>query len=230
MATQAKKKAKKKTATSKKAAVAKWDALRPESEIYHPKLQDAERVLKVVDCGLSCGLGVAKPGEMCVEAAVNFALGFEHDDKPDCVDESLRTFKIEWNDKEEWGTKQQRAEGLRRLSIIQLSTNGAFNYSSFEEQFQLNIYNFFVQPVFDSSIAISLLRSEPELGQAVLDEDLSTVAKFTQLKKHEVLFIITELAVQAIIETHPDLKSISWMKKLTKTPKLPKLTVTTKVS
>ena len=40
----------------------------------------AKRVLEVVDAGLSSGLGNPKPGEMCVEAAVCYALGLPHGD------------------------------------------------------------------------------------------------------------------------------------------------------
>lgn len=38
----------------------------------------AIKVLEVVDAGLSSGMGIPVPGKMCVEAAVNFAMGHEH--------------------------------------------------------------------------------------------------------------------------------------------------------
>ena len=84
--------------------------------------EHAARVLEVVDQGLSSGLGVAKPGEMCVEAAVCFALGLPHSDNPPCVGSAVRAFKIALNDSA-WSSKAARAKGLRRLAIAQLGSD-----------------------------------------------------------------------------------------------------------
>ncbi len=81
----------------------------------------AAKVLSVVDAGLSRGLGKPKPGEMCVEAAVCFALGLPHSDDPGCVSSAVRSLKITLNDKK-WSSNEARAKGLRRLAIIQLGT------------------------------------------------------------------------------------------------------------
>lgn len=49
----------------------------------------AKKVLEVVDAGLSSGVGNPIPGQMCVEAAVCYALGLPHGDDPACVSRAL---------------------------------------------------------------------------------------------------------------------------------------------
>lgn len=90
----------------------------------------ATKVLAVVDVGLVYGVGNPKPGEMCVEAAVCFALGLPHGDEPDCVDPVLRYLKINLNDKS-WSSKEARARGLRRLALAQLGTAGHLDSTEF---------------------------------------------------------------------------------------------------
>lgn len=100
----------------------------------------ASKVLEVVDAGLSSGLGSASPGSMCVEAAVCYAYGEPHTDQPRCVLPEIRNFKISMNDSEIWYNlaandaeskhvldveqlaKKYRADGLRRLAIVQLGS------------------------------------------------------------------------------------------------------------
>lgn len=79
------------------------------------------RVLSVVDAGLVVGLGKPKPGEMCVEAAVCYALGLPHGDDPSCVHPAIRSLKITLNDSS-WSSDTVRAAGMRRLAILQLGT------------------------------------------------------------------------------------------------------------
>jgi hypothetical protein len=81
----------------------------------------ARRVLEVVDAGLSNGLGDPQPGQMCVEAAVCYALGEPHGDKPTCVARSVRAFKIALNDSA-WSSNEARAKGMRRVAIAQLGS------------------------------------------------------------------------------------------------------------
>src|SRR6202042_692936 len=69
----------------------------------------AEKVLAVVDAGLTNGLGVAEPGKMCVEAAVCYALGLPHGDDPACVSRALRSLKIRLNDSA-WSSDKARAK------------------------------------------------------------------------------------------------------------------------
>ena len=91
----------------------------------------AGKVLHVVDHGLIAGLGQPIPGRMCVEAAVCYAMGLRHSDKPTCVDECLRHLKIQLNDSTIWSNNMARAKGLRRLAIAQLGTKDCLDIPSF---------------------------------------------------------------------------------------------------
>ncbi len=93
----------------------------------------ARKVLEVVDAGLVNGLGNPKPGEMCVEAAVAYAYGEDHNDNPKCVHPSLASMKIELNDSGNWLNNADRAKGLRRLAIAQLGSKGNFDVERFWE-------------------------------------------------------------------------------------------------
>ena len=86
----------------------------------------AVAVRDVVDAGLSSGVGSRTPGEMCVEAAVCYALGLPHGDDPGCVAQSLRRLKIGLNDAR-WSSKTARAAGLRRLALAQLGSAGVLD-------------------------------------------------------------------------------------------------------
>lgn len=91
------------------------------------KIQDvseeiARKVLTTVDAGLVSGIGVAKPGQMCVEAAVCYAYGLPHSDQPPCVGSAVRLFKIRLNDSC-WPTDADRTAGMRKLAIAQLGSN-----------------------------------------------------------------------------------------------------------
>jgi hypothetical protein len=82
----------------------------------------ARKVLETVDAGLSHGLGEPVPGKMCVEAAVCYAMGLPHSDRPTCVGEAVRRFKIRLNDSS-WSSRTARANGMRKLAIAQLGSN-----------------------------------------------------------------------------------------------------------
>jgi len=82
----------------------------------------ASKVLSAVDAGLVSGLGVQKPGKMCVEAAVCFALGLPHGDNPPCVGSAVRAAKIRLNDSR-WSSNEARAKGMRRVAIAQLGSD-----------------------------------------------------------------------------------------------------------
>ncbi len=90
----------------------------------------AEKVLAVVDAGLVRGVGISEPGEMCVEAAICYALGEPHGDYPSCVDPVLRNFKIRLNDAR-WPSPDARAKGMRRLALVQLGSKDNFNQQEF---------------------------------------------------------------------------------------------------
>src|SRR5690242_2169860 len=90
----------------------------------------AAKVLATVDAGLVNGVGKPVPGQMCVEAAVCFALGLPHGDEPPCVAPALRSLKIRLNDSA-WSSAQARATGLRRLALAQLGSAGALDEEEF---------------------------------------------------------------------------------------------------
>ena len=88
------------------------------------------KLLDVVDAGLVNGVGNPIPGQMCVEAAVCYALGLPHGDDPQCVAPSLRSLKIRLNDSA-WSSNAARAKGLRRLAVIQLGSKGHLDAKEF---------------------------------------------------------------------------------------------------
>src|SRR4051812_25945436 len=90
----------------------------------------AQKVLTAVDAGLVKGVGKPKPGQMCVEAAVCYALGLPHGDDPDCVSRALRSLKIRLNDSS-WSSDAARAKGLRRLAVAQLGSRVAIDDQEF---------------------------------------------------------------------------------------------------
>jgi hypothetical protein len=90
----------------------------------------ARRVLEVVDAGLTVGIGKPEPGQMCVEAAVCFALDEPHGDTPSCVSPVVRVLKTRLNDSH-WSSDTARAKGMRRVAIAQLGTNNAIDEREF---------------------------------------------------------------------------------------------------
>ena len=93
----------------------------------------ATKVRDTVDAGLSEGIGDPIPGQMCVEAAVCYALGLEHGDDPGCVSPSIRRLKIALNDRH-WSSNASRAKGLRRLALAQLGSKGAVDDNEFRRR------------------------------------------------------------------------------------------------
>jgi hypothetical protein len=100
------------------------------AEINEPIIR---KLLDVIDAGLTSGIGIPEPGQMCVEAAVCYALGETHGDTPKCVSPFLRRLKIEINDAR-WSSDQARAKGLRRLAIAQLGTAGTLDEAKFRDR------------------------------------------------------------------------------------------------
>lgn len=91
----------------------------------------AKKVLATVDHGLSRGVGLPLLGEMCIEAAVCYAMGEDHGDSPSCVGSGPRRVKISINDNILWSNKFSRAFGMRRLAIAQLGTKNNFDSNLF---------------------------------------------------------------------------------------------------
>ena len=93
----------------------------------------AQKVCDVVAFGLVKGVGKPVPDQMCVEAAVCYALGLPHGDDPGCVSPALRRLKIRLNDSN-WSSDAARGKGLRRLAVAQLGSKGELNYQEFSKR------------------------------------------------------------------------------------------------
>jgi hypothetical protein len=100
----------------------------------------ARKVLDTIDAGLIDGIGQPVPGQMCVEAAVCYALGLPHGDDPQCVSQALRGLKIRLNDSM-WSSDTARAKGLRRLGLIQLGSAGNLDEQEFSKRTALLAVN-----------------------------------------------------------------------------------------
>lgn len=103
-----------------------------------------QNVINVVKPGLCHGIGIAKPGDMCIEAAISYALGEGGDrDDPSCVDRDFREAKIILNDMGFWKNKKDRARNLLAVGIAQLGTKYHPCMGKFTETFCEEIYEQF---------------------------------------------------------------------------------------
>jgi hypothetical protein len=112
-------------------------------QLYKITKAQALKVLETVDAGLVNGIGEPKPGHMCVEAAVAYSLGYQFNDQPKCVTESLISTKIYMNDSKVWYGKNWgqsddpkvakiRSHALRRIAIAQLGSRGIISNKQWE--------------------------------------------------------------------------------------------------
>ncbi len=126
----------------------------------------ARKVLEVVDAGLVAGMGQPVPGKMCVEAAVCYAQGLPHSDKPSCVAPALRELKIRLNDAR-WSSDEARTKGLRRLAIAQLGSAGALD----EREFAKRAATLSIRTAVPAALraAASLFKPQSEHKQKLLD-------------------------------------------------------------
>jgi hypothetical protein len=139
-------------------------------------------VLNVVDRGLINGAGSGKPGDMCVEQAVAYAMGEmqetnEYDstleawkigksdipvDAPSCVDKRVRDLKIDFNDRLPWKGNKERAAGLREIAVLQLGSNKLNSYS-FESIFEERIAALFARYLLECEV-LEKARLQPLLA------------------------------------------------------------------
>ena len=125
----------------------------------------ARKVLSVVDMGLSKGVGNPKPGEMCVEAAVCYALDLPHGDDPACVSRALRALKISLNDRA-WSSKKARAAGLRRLAVAQLGSRDHLD----DKEFAKRVAELAIRTCVPQALrAAASIHKDPEHVQALRD-------------------------------------------------------------
>jgi hypothetical protein len=133
---------------------------------------------EVLSHGLVCGLGTPIPGEMCVEAAVCYAFGLPHSDRPPCVGAAVRTFKIKLNDSK-WSSNIARANGLKRLAVAQLGS-ATLNQIEFTEKLAIKtlnvlIYELFRELKFNEKILVSC-KNASTLKEAVRAADAAAAA------------------------------------------------------
>lgn len=102
----------------------------PEITANGISISQASKVLEVVDVGLCKGVGQPIPGQMCVEAAVCYALGQPHGDAPYCVHIAVRAYGIALTDAD-WSSNRARASGMRSIAIAQLGTVSEFDSKAF---------------------------------------------------------------------------------------------------
>ena len=85
--------------------------------------EQRQRLIEIINAGLVRGLGEARPGSLCVEAAICLAMGEPHSDRPSCVAVPDGDFGIRINDAP-WSSPEARAEALLPLALAQLGTAG----------------------------------------------------------------------------------------------------------
>ena len=125
----------------------------------------ARKVLDTVDAGLVQGVGKPIPGQMCVEAAVCYALGLPHGDDPPCVSRALRKLKIKLNDAG-WSSNLARAKGLRRLALIQLGSRGEID----DKEFARRVADLAIRKVVPYALwCAAEAQKDPKHKQALLD-------------------------------------------------------------
>jgi hypothetical protein len=100
-----------------------------------------KEILSIVDKGLTGGLGIRIPGQMCVEAVICHVCGEPHGDNPECVPRYLSSIKISINDDGPWKSNIDRANVLRKLSVLQLGTADTLNEVEFLSAFLLELVN-----------------------------------------------------------------------------------------
>lgn len=146
----------------------------------------AMKVLEVVDAGLARGLGRNVPGEMCVEAAVCYAMGEPHTDKPKCVMSLIRDTKIALNDNCVWKTShyndydltdaKTRSEALRRLAIAQLGSKGKITPTQWKRAIGSYLYETLDKKLIE----------EGKIARASLIKELEAAIKTLKAGKEDV--------------------------------------------
>ena len=93
-------------------------------------IEAVRKLLDTIDAGLVKGLGKPIPGQMCVQAAICYALGLPHSDDTGGDAPSLGVVKITLNDAG-WSSPEVRAKGMRRLALASLGSVGALDEVEF---------------------------------------------------------------------------------------------------
>jgi len=140
-----------------------------------------EKLSTVIDAGLCHGVGKPIPGQMCVEAAVCYALDLPHGDEPPCVSAAVRAVKITLNDSA-WSSNKARAKGLKKLAVAQLGSKGIVD----DKEFAIRLAVATVQKIVPRALRLAaklavgqhgeLLEAEAKKCEQVKDKDAATAA------------------------------------------------------
>jgi len=96
------------------------------------------KIHSFLDKGVTPGLSKdPKPGSMCLEQIVSYALEEEINDKPSCVGKQVRWFVVSLNDCD-WSSPSARAEGIRDLAIAQLGSD-SLNQDEFRDKLRFAV-------------------------------------------------------------------------------------------
>jgi hypothetical protein len=131
-----------------------------------------DKIHALLNQGLVKGLGQPEPGKMCVEAAINYALGRPHGDDPGCVSPALRRLKIRLNDAN-WSSNKARAEGMRRLAIAQLGSKDVLDETLFARKCALAVAHLWKMPTV---VRQYLETGDETLGQQARDAAAAAAA------------------------------------------------------
>lgn len=164
------------------------------------------KVLEVVDAGLTRGLGTPIPGQMCVEAAVNYAMGAPHGDEPSCVAPLLRGLKIALND-HSWSSEMARAKGMRRLAIAQLGSAGTLDEFEFASRIERAVIQTQVPMALRSAASLCIFSNQLKLLETanlcewdpIRDNAIAArqVAYYVSLNVLPSAFYVVQAAVEA---------------------------------
>src|SRR5208337_1271145 len=144
----------------------------------------AKRVIEVVDAGLVGGIGFPVPGQMCIEAAVCYALGLPHGDDPGCVAPALRALKIRLNDAV-WSSNQARARGMRRLAVAQLGSTDVLDEMEFARR------------IADHAIRVSVPKAIRMAAMLIEEKDLEALLAAATRCENEGSVAAAEAAADA---------------------------------
>jgi len=145
------------------------------------------KIHSLLDKGVTSGLSKnLKPGDMCLEQAVCYALGEDVIRyNPSCVGKEVRGFTIYLNDAN-WSSDSTRAEGMRGLAIAQLGSN-SLNQKEFREKLSFAVLTKLLPSMFRD---LGEEKWEKEIksleGANNLKEAKKTVSKAAYVDAHVV--------------------------------------------
>lgn len=152
-------------------------------DLANPKFEHAQKIWRLIDKGLTSGLGRPVPGEMCVEALVSYVMGEEHGDQPRCVMSAVNGDKIAINDKCKWSSNRARGKGMKRFAIAQLGTKG-MNEKLYRKLFTEEVKRFFL-PLAWKANAVTFLQKQGSKQVLALLKTPKGVKKFIKVFEEE---------------------------------------------